>query len=99
MNFSLAKYISKSYVHDSKQIVNNYLEQCLSISLRDEIKYENNLFLNGRKRLIMGRSNLIDAVTYPRMNQKLDIRIMQLKCTAKGASIKKKRKERWNTPK
>ena len=35
----------------------------------------------------MVRSNLTDAVTYPRRNQKLDIVIMKLKRAVKGASI------------
>lgn len=47
----------------------------------------------------MVRSNLMDAVTYQRRNQKLGIIIKKLKRAAKGASIKKKHKERWNTPK
>jgi len=75
VDFHSSKYIFKSYAHDWKPIVNNYVEQRLSISSRDEIKYENNFFY-GKKRLTMVRSNLIDAVTYPRMNQKLDIIIM-----------------------
>lgn len=47
----------------------------------------------------MVRSSRIDVVTYPRMNQKLDIIIMKLKRAARGALIKKKKKKeckkRW----
>lgn len=39
----------------------------------------------------MVRSSRIDMVTYPRMNQKLDIIIMKLKRAARGALIKKKK--------
>lgn len=41
----------------------------------------------------MVRSNLMDAVTYQRRNQKLGIIIMKLKRAAKGASIKKTQRE------
>lgn len=42
----------------------------------------------------MVRSSRIDVVTYPRMNQKLDIIIMKLKRAARGALIKKKNAKR-----
>lgn len=42
----------------------------------------------------MVRSSRIDMVTYPRMNQKLDIIIMKLKRAARGALIKKKRMQK-----
>ena len=42
----------------------------------------------------MIRSNLMNAVTYRRTNQKLGIIIMKLERAAKGGSINKERKER-----